>query len=225
MGRFTGFDTNVMALAFSPSGDYLVGGLNDSTILVWDVRSAVRAAKLVPKQLQADVLERCWTDLASDDTHKAHSAIWTLIGAPEQSLPFLRTHLKPATPADPAQIRRYIAALDSDQFSVREAAAQDLERLGLQVESSIKKALDGKPTLETRRRLDQVRLAIHGVPRLSTLRNLRATMVLEHIGSSEAERILRALAQGAPAAQETCDAQASLERLLKIAPAAPRLKE
>jgi hypothetical protein len=53
---------------------------------------------------------------------------------------------------------------DSDQFGVREAAAQELERLGLQVESSIKKALEGKPTLETRRRLDQVRLSIHGVP-------------------------------------------------------------
>jgi hypothetical protein len=47
------------------------------------------------------------------------------------------------------------------------------------------------------------------------LRGLRAIEVLERVGTSEAREALKAVATGAPEAQLTGDAKASLERLAR----------
>ncbi len=213
LARFNGFNVNVTTLAFAPDGAYLAAGLNDSTILVWDVRQSARAAKLGKKQLDAKEMSGCWTNLGGDDAPKAHQAIWVLIAAAQQSVPFLRDHLKPVVATDAAKIQRWIADSDSEQFAVRQAAVKELEKLGGQAEVPIQKAIKGKASLESRRRLERVLEAVHGVPRSSTVRSLRGIMVLERIGSPEAVNVLETLAKGAPAARETHEAKASLDRL------------
>jgi hypothetical protein len=45
------------------------------------------------------------------------------------------------------------------------------------------------------------------------LRRIRAIEVLEHIATPEAKAVLQTMATGAPAAVETKDAKAALERL------------
>jgi hypothetical protein len=50
------------------------------------------------------------------------------------------------------------------------------------------------------------------------LRNIRAIMVLDRIGSPDAQAVLATLAAGAPGARETEEAKASLDRLRQRAP-------
>jgi WD40 repeat protein len=83
LAEYGGFNTSVMTVAFSPDGAYLAAGLRDSTILVWDVRQAARAAGMKAKQLAVEEMARCWADLADRDAGKAHQAIWTLVAAPK----------------------------------------------------------------------------------------------------------------------------------------------
>jgi hypothetical protein len=116
-----------------------------------------------------------------------------------ESGPFLRERLKPAPVADAAKVQKWITDLDSEKFAVRQAAAQQLEKL------------DG--SLEARRRLEQILERQFSMPSPETLRIIRAVMVLERIGRPEAKGVLETLAKGAPGARETEEAKAALERL------------
>ena len=73
--------------------------------------------------------------------------------------------------------------------------------------------MKGKITLETRRRLEHILNNLPDVPGPGAVRNIRAIMALERIGSSEAQGVLEALARGAPGARETEEAKGSLDRL------------
>jgi len=219
--QYGGINTSVMALAFSPDGAYLAAGLRDSTILVWDVRQAARAARLETKRLTVEEMAACWAGLADRDARKAHQVIWALVAASKQSVPFLLDRLRPITTADAGKIQRWITDLDSGRFSVRQAAANELEKLAGQAEAPVQKALSGTTSLESRRRLEQVLEAVHGTPGPATLPYLRAIMVLEKIGSPEAVKVLELLARGAATARETREAKVSLERLTRRANTSP----
>src|SRR5262249_28663791 len=79
-----------------------------------------------------------------------------------------------------------------------------------------RKALAANPTLEARRRIEQI-LEQHPKVSLSPeqMRELRAIEVLEHIGTAEARKLLQALAKGDPDGPAAAEAKASLERLGK----------
>jgi hypothetical protein len=144
-----------------------------------------------------------------------------LAAQPEKSIPLFRDRLRPFAAADAGKINQWIADLDSRKFPVRQAAVTELEKLGGQAEAAVQKALDRKVSLETRRRLEQVLETLQGVPGATTLRNLRAILALEMIGSPEAMKVLEKLAQGAPAARETYESKASPKRLAKAPTAVP----
>jgi hypothetical protein len=103
--------------------------------------------------------------------------------------------------------------LNSEILTVRQTAAREMEKAGEQAISPIQTELQKQPHLETRRRLEQILKAIFDNPSPNTVRTIRAIMVLERIGSSEAQSVLESLARGAPGARETEEAKASLERL------------
>lgn len=213
LARYSGLSSVVASLAFSPDGAYLAGGMYDSTILVWDVRQLTRASKFANKQLDAVGLEGCWADLAADDAPKAHQASWTLISAPKQSVALLRERLTPIIAADGGKTRQWIADLESEKFAVRQAAMKELEKIGEQIKSPIQKAMQGNVSLESRHRLEQILNALPDIPGPTTLRTIRAIVVLEKIGSPDAQGVLEALARGAPGARETEEAKASLKHL------------
>jgi RNA polymerase sigma factor (sigma-70 family) len=209
--RFKGFDAQVTSLAFSPDGSRLVSGLNDTTLLVWDV-AAVRS-KDRPAALDAESVRQVWDDLSAD-ARKAFAARWTLAAAPEQAVPLLRERLKPAQAADREHLRRLLAELDSEQFTVREKARQELAELGELAEPALRQALADKPSLEARRQiqtlLDNLRAV---VTQPEQLRALRAVAVLEDMGTPEARRVLEQLAKGTAEARLTREVKASLRRL------------
>ena len=106
---------------------------------------------------------------------------------------------------------RLLANLDSAEFAVRESATRELEKLGETALPGLHKALANQPSLEVRRRIEQI------LTRLPTIdvRLLRAVEVLEHIGSREARHVLQALADGMPGVRLTEEAKASLKRVDK----------
>jgi WD40 repeat protein len=200
------------AVVFSPDGRRLVSVSNDTTGIVWDV-DRICSPRRPPPRLTEDRLWALWGDLIGEDAIRAYRAIRLMSAAPAQAVPFLKEHLSPARPADP-QTARLIAGLDSDSFRVRERATRELERQGASAVRALLQALGGRPSLEMRRRLEEL-LRKRGERRLppDLLRDLRGVEALEHAATADARRLLEALSRGAPGDPLTREAQASLQRL------------
>jgi WD40 repeat protein len=197
-------------MAFSPDGRMLASGSSDTTALVWDATGRMRNGRFETTVLSPKELHDSWTALASDDAAEAYRATWALTSSPEQILPLLKEHLRPLLAADPKETARRLADLDSDDFNVREKADKELAGQGDLVEAGLCKTLDERPSPEVRRRVEHL-LEKLAAPR--QLQEYRAIEVLERIGTSEAEKVLKEVAAGAPAARMTREAKVSLERL------------
>ncbi len=202
----------VWSLAFSPDGRTLGSGGGDSTILLWDLTGRARDGRLRPARLGPADRERLWADLGGT-APEADRAFWTLASAAEQAVALIEDRLRAVPVADPQRIARLIADLDSERFPVREAATRELEQLGELAETALRKAVEGPPPLELRRRVDQLLDRLQGpVTEPDRLRALRAVGVLEQIGNAEARRVLERLVRGAPEAALTQAATEALRR-------------
>jgi RNA polymerase sigma factor (sigma-70 family) len=212
--RLRGHRSEITYFAFSPDGRTLVSGSWDTTALVWDISDLLEREPAPPGELEARQREALWIDLASGDAAQAYRAIQALAAAPQQALPFVKARLRPVSEVEPKQVALLLANLDSDDFAVREQATADLEKLGESANPALRQALEGKPSLEVRRRvgalLQKLRKESLGPERL---RELRALEVLEQIGGDEVRELLHRLADGLPEAGLTQEAHAALERL------------
>ncbi len=193
-------------LSFAPDGRTLATGHPDSTVLIWSVVPSLRTPT-------ADDLPRLWDALIGSDAARAYAAIWQLADAPELSLSLLQKHPRAAKPAPAEQTRSLLADLDGDDFRKREAAAARLRELGDRAAGALREALQSRPNLETRRRLEELLKALEAPPSGEALRQVRAVAVLERIGTPEAREILRLLSDGDPHARLSREAKATLERL------------
>jgi WD40 repeat protein len=204
----------VESLALMPGGRAAVTGLDDGTILVWDLEPATWPAIGETKRLHRKDVDELWTDLMSADARKAHRAIYTLAAAPAQAVPFLAEHLQSAAKVNSKRVERLLADLNSDQFAVREAAMRGLADLGEQVEPNLRRTLERKPPAEVWRRVEALLTAPRPLPAGELLRTLRAIRVLERVGTREARQVLHKLAGGAPD-RPTREAREALERLAR----------
>src|SRR5262249_18903524 len=171
--------------------------------------------KLAEKELAG-----LWTDLAEPEARDGFAAEVKLAAAPQDTVEFLAKELRPEAPPkiDAAGIAKRIADLNDAQYKLRRKAARELEQLGMDAKPALLKALKGKPSVEVRRRVEQL-LAKAETARLRVdpllLRSLRALEVLERIANPEARKVLQTLAKGNPQARLTQEAQAVLGRLAK----------
>lgn len=220
-GRFTSDQGAVNDLAFSPDGKRLTSAGYNATALVWDV-----AAAQLPETVKRTEreLESLWAKLtaeegseasgalrAADKVSEAYDALWDLVASREQTVALLRRHLKPIPTADAIKLQRLIEDLDSDEFATRERATTELEHLDVAAESTLRKALANKPSLEKRKRLEALLDKVKAA-HAHRKRDEHALDVLDHIGTPDARRLLRDLAQGAPDAVLTRAARAVLNR-------------
>ena len=212
----------IRSLAFLPNGRGMVSGMNDGTLLVWDMTPPERKLESAT-DLSGKELEALWPDLAGD-CRQAYRVMHRLAGSGAAALSLLAKHLHPVAAVDPKRVDTLLADLDSEQFSVRDAAARELKGMGEQIEPTLRRVLESKPSLEVRNRIQTIQDALRGVPPHHTLRTLRAIWVLERIGTPEARDLLRTLSGGVAAARETREAKAALQRLDRRAGsgAAPR---
>jgi RNA polymerase sigma factor (sigma-70 family) len=209
--------------AFTAGGRVFISGSYDTTALVWDVSDAIRRARPPAviaaeqrRRLRAEEVDGLWADLAGADAGKAYRAISTLVAAGDEAVPDLKDRLRPAAPADGERLARLVADLDSDRFAVRNQAMQELEALGELVVPALHRVLDTPLSLEARRRAEQVLEKLERAPLAGeALQALRAVEVLERVGTTSARKGLERLADGAPEARLTREAQAALARLAR----------
>ena len=128
----------------------------------------------------------------------------------------LRELLLPAVAPDATRVGRLLADLDSGDFAVRVKATAELEALGDLAEPALRRALEGHPSLEVRRRVERLLSKLEGtITDPEKLRVLRALEVLEQIGTPEAGRVLKTIAGGADEALVTRQAKESVRRLAR----------
>lgn len=214
---FRGHRGGVRSVAISRDGRYIASGSEDTTILVWDAAAAARADAALP----AEQLRSLWDDLDGGDAGRAYRALWQLAVSPKHALPFLAERLRPVAPLDAMrqkQVDRLLAELDSDRFTVRQQAEFELERKGLRIEPVLHQALESKPSLEVRRRIEKILAKLAS----ERLRITRALEAIEHMNTPEAERLLLALADGAPHAWLTEEARTICKRLAKQSRTVPQ---
>src|SRR5262249_37874062 len=128
----------------------------DNTVLVWDL--ARQGLKQPPARqgITGAGLEALWADLSGEDARQAFRAAGYLASVSAQSVPFLRERLRPVVAPPPQSIAGHIKDLDSKQFEAREKARVALERMEELPEPALRQALKGDPSLEMRRRLEQL---------------------------------------------------------------------
>src|SRR5207248_8828409 len=96
-------------------------------------------------------------------------------------------------------IAKLIADLDSPKFATREKATQALADLGAITRPFLEEALAKKPSLEARRRMQELMAKLPGKDVEPWLRDVRAIEALERIGTAEARKVLERVAAGSAA--------------------------
>ena len=198
------------SLALLPDGRAAITGLRDGTILVWDLeRPTWPTSKAASNSVDRKDLDALWADLAGDPS-KAQQAVRALAGAPAQALPYLAERMRSVAVVDSKHVEKLVGDLDSKQFAVRDDANRALTELGEQIEPTLRKVLEGKPSSEVRTRVDAILSGLKANPPASTKRILRALPLLQRDGTPRAQQVLREMASGAPGARETEEAKRAL---------------
>jgi WD40 repeat protein len=203
------------AVAFSPDGKLLASGGEDSAIILWEMSGLRKSEPIQLYSLPHESLEKHWTDLALDGN--PYNAAHYLQGDPKQAVPFLEDKLGRIGKEDAKRVRKWIGQLDDPQFDVRENAAAELSKLGKLAEPALRQALDGMPSSESRRRLEELlekAKATSSLP-LDCQRALKALEVLELIDSPVARQVLEELAKKKADFWLGREAKAALDRAAK----------
>jgi hypothetical protein len=225
----TGHTNSIWSVRFAPDGRTLATAGRDEKVKVWEVATGQECLTLEDgretadgkrsEPLGAEDLEECWRALAAPDAAQARRALGRLVRAPGQAVPWLGEWLTAAPKADgprEKRIRELLNRLDDDQFDAREEATKELAKLGAAAAPALRRALEGDLSAEARQRVGSV-LDKLGKPSgdREYLRSLRAVEALELINTPDARKLLQKLAEGAPEAFLTQQAEASCRRLMK----------
>jgi WD40 repeat protein len=149
----------VTALAFSHDGQFLASGSWDTTVLLWDL-GQVRLLGL-------------WSRLVGKP-QEAEEAAKALVASSDGVVSFVIERLREARGRE-ALFARLIADLDSDRFEVRDKASRQLEQAGAAAEFALRLALQGQPSVEVRRRIDEL-LSQRTAPREAKFERLLADL-------------------------------------------------
>jgi hypothetical protein len=203
--EFRGGQGRVTALAFTPDGGLLVGGL-DTTVLAWDVRP--------PRVAVSVSLESAWNNLASREAGEAFRSAGRFLAAPTDTVKYFAEKVRPVESLDPKRIQRLLADLGSDVFAVREAASKALHGLDDQAIPFLEETLKSTESAEVRVRVKSILEQKQEAALTSEqLRHLRGVMILELIGGGESKNLLKRWAGGPVGARLTTEASRALKRL------------
>jgi WD40 repeat protein len=207
IGSLKGHLQTVNKLAISPDGRFLATGSEDTTVLIWDLGKVL--PRRSPTKLSARDLNKLFHDLAKDAS-QAYRATRILERAGDATANFLSDIFgRVITGAESKRIAALVEALGSSEFPVRQKAHQELQELGEFAQPALEQALEKKPSLEFRRRAEQLFVNMGS----NRQRLSRAIEVLEIIGTTKARQVLTVAAEGPPGATITREAREALRRL------------
>jgi hypothetical protein len=203
--RLEGQDSGVEQMAVAPDGRSAFSASRDGFVCQWDLTPRPPARL---KQKPADL----WDSAAEADPAVAVPAVWALVQRSDELRAFVAQKLPAARVPPREQLAKWVDALDSAEFTEREAAAKALAVQGRLVESLLREAIQ-KGSAEVRRRARELVEAFeHGFPP-EELRALRLVQACEYAGTPSARALLKQWAGGAPGAMLTEEAKAALARL------------
>lgn len=144
-------------------------------------------------------LESLWLALGDENVKQAYDALERLVQAGDKGVPFLAAKLTSSLEEGP--VRNLIARLDNSAFWEREAASQELERMGAAAAAAVRQALETKPSLEVRVRLERLLIIWEEGPMFGSdsaqhRRVLRSIQALERVGTPRARGVLETMASG-----------------------------
>jgi WD40 repeat protein len=197
----------------SPDGGTLATAHEDGSIVLWKVP---RSGTIHPAPLADGEAEKLWTDLGSTSPMTARTAVERLARHPDAASALLATHFRPL-PAD-AKLTALIDDLDSDKSERREEAARQIRTYGAKAEPALRRTLTKAPSLEIRRRIENLLAEIAPAPLhlpLSgdRLRGVRAIEVLERAGNVAARSLLQSWSEQTQDVHLAIEARLALERL------------
>jgi hypothetical protein len=168
------------------------------------------------KPLTAAELDRLWTQLAGEGT-PACDAVEALAGAPTQAVAFLRPRVRAGEPpADVKKIAALITKLDDDEFSDREMASAELQKLGQEALPQLQRTVEESKSAEVRLRAQSLLEKLNTVSLTPDQKRLQAVLyVFELIASDEARKVLDEVANGKAGAWLAAEAEAALKRMRK----------
>src|SRR5439155_9029007 len=120
-----------------------------------------------------------WDILGGDNALAAQVSLWTLAAAGDAALAGAGGRLRPRK-VDAARIGQLLKDLESRRFATRDAAFKELQKLGDSVEAEIRQALKGEPSVDARKKLEELaaafdRMTLNGEQLLQS----RGILVLE----------------------------------------------
>jgi hypothetical protein len=168
-------------------------------------------------RLPREELAKLWTELGAANAEVAYRALWRLSAGGSDVTTFLDEKLRSSS-ASEREVRRLIAELDADEFSVREAATRKLSDIGMRAQPLLQETWEHPPSAEVQQRVERLLAKLQGpgpgrAP--ERVHCLRAVQVLEYGGLPKARPILQALAEHEPASPYGVAARAALKRLSK----------
>jgi len=174
---------------------------HESSVKVFDLPLLVGGAA----RIQIASLPGLWNDLAGGNVENAYRAQCRLVLAGPDAIRLLEDKLRPVCEVSHQRLAELLRALDHKQYAVRQKASVELEDFGESAAPALRRALENKPNLELRLRIEAL---LAKLPR-----DDRALEVLETLGGDAARHFLEKLAGGMPDAQLTRHAKSSLYRL------------
>jgi hypothetical protein len=205
---------SIVALGFVADGWALVAVGCEGTVVWWDRTTLGREGWQRVTKLRGQDLEDLWDDLASANAVAAHRAVWLLTAGHPVAVPFLQERLRTLETLE-RQIERAIKGLDAKRFAVRQRAARELIQLGESARPALRRVLLDEPSLEMRKRIEEILGAEEAAPRVpdQRLRVVRGVEALEQAASPEARRALEQLARAATESIVQTEAKHALARL------------
>jgi hypothetical protein len=187
--EWKGHPGGAFALAVSPDGTTVATAGADGRARLWSLYP--RRGSPATADHSTGRMNALWQELAADAAG-ADAAVSELIGLGPAAVPFLAERLGPAAEVDAGRVQQLLADLDGRRFQTRRRAQHELRDLGAPALPALKEVLDGRPSLEMRRRVEGLVEEIEaGVPPAAQARALRAVEVLEHAGTADARRLPR----------------------------------
>ena len=220
--QLRGHHGEASALSFSPDGQRLAVASGDRAVLVWTISSFLKGASPAHVVLAEGELAALWNGLQVGHAGTAVRSMARLIAGQHQSVAFLEQHLREMPALDVSKIHGLVRDLDDDAFTVRQAATEELEKLGELARPALNQVVRAKPSIEAARRTDQLLRRLEtGVAPPNRLQMLRALEVLERIGTPAARQALESLASRTAQAVVGQEAAAVLKRAAKLQPGRP----
>lgn len=172
-------------------------------------------APLIGKQRDA-----LWDDLVGNDVSKAGSAMRAFLATALDQVEYIRDKLATSAPDQEIRkrIQKLVADLDDDSFDVRDAATDDLIKLGAPAVERLRAlaSTDASDEVRYRAKLILKKLGGDGLALTASGKMARIIRILERAGGRDARDLLKKMSEGVYGFDGADDAKAALARVPNI---------